>query len=385
MLNLHEYQSKRVFARYGVPIPNGDVATTPVEAREVAKVLGGPVVVKAQVLVGGRGKAGGIKVAQTPDEAEEKADAILGMDIKGLVVGKVLVDQAADIRDEIYLGLVIDRAKRRVVLMGSSEGGVDIEEVAASTPEKIIKIAIDPFIGFRPYQALEMALELGIPAELTRSFTKIASGLYDAFMASDASLAEINPLVVTGNGKLLAVDGKMVIDDNAIFRQPALSDLRDLVDEDPYEAEARRYGLSYVKLDGQIGCMVNGAGLSMATMDMIKLFGGSPANFLDVGGGATSDRVAAALRIILSDSNVNAVLFNIFGGITRCDEVARGILAALEELETPVPMVVRLVGTNEEEGRAILADAQMETAATLAEAARKVVAVAKTAQEGSVQ
>ena len=384
-MNLHEYQSKRVFARYGIPIPNGDVATTPVEARDVAKTLGGPVVVKAQVLVGGRGKAGGIKVAQTPDEAEAKAHAILGMDIKGLTVGKVLVDQAADIRDEIYLGLVIDRARRRVVMMGSSEGGVDIEEVAATTPEKIINIAIDPFIGFRSYQALEMALELGIPAELTRSFTQIASGLYDAFMASDASLAEINPLVVTGAGRLLAVDGKMVIDDNALFRQPLLADMRDLVDEDPYEAEARRYGLSYVKLDGEIGCMVNGAGLSMATMDMIKLFGGSPANFLDVGGGATSDRVAAALRIILSDSNVKAVLFNIFGGITRCDEVARGILVALDELKTQVPMVVRLVGTNEEEGRAILADAKMETAATLADAARKAVAVAKAAREGRVQ
>ncbi|MCB9132235.1 MAG: ADP-forming succinate--CoA ligase subunit beta [Anaerolineales bacterium] len=384
-MNLHEYQSKRVFARYGIPIPNGDVASTPVEAREVAKVLGGPVVVKAQVLVGGRGKAGGIKVAQTPDEAEEKADAILGMDIKGLTVGKVLVDQAADIRDEIYLGLTIDRARRRVVMMGSSEGGVDIEEVAATMPEKIIKIAIDPFIGFRSYQALELALELGIPTELTRSFTQIASGLYDAFMASDASLAEINPLVVTGDGKLLAVDGKMVIDDNALFRQSMLAEMRDIVDEDPYEAEARRYGLSYVKLDGEIGCMVNGAGLSMATMDMIKLFGGSPANFLDVGGGATSDRVAAALRIILSDSNVKAVLFNIFGGITRCDEVARGILVALDELKTPVPMVVRLVGTNEEEGRAILADAKMETAATLAEAARKAVAVAKAAREGSAQ
>jgi len=376
-LNLHEYQSKRVFARFGIPIPKGEVATTPVEARDIAKALGGPVVIKSQVLVGGRGKAGGIKLATTPDEAEARAGAILGMNIKGLTVNKVLVDEAADIKDEIYLGLVIDRSQRRVVMMGSSEGGVDIEEVAAVTPEKIIKIAIDPFIGFRTYQALELAAGLGIPKELTRSFSEIAAGLYNAFVACDASLAEINPLVVTGAGKLLGVDGKMVIDDNALFRQTALAEMRDSAEEDPYEAEARRFGLSYVKLDGDIGCMVNGAGLSMATMDMIKLYGGSPANFLDIGGGATAERVAAALRIILSDKNVKGVLINIFGGITRCDEVARGIIVALDEVATSVPMVVRLVGTNEEEGRAILADANMATAATLAEAAQKAVTAAQ--------
>jgi succinyl-CoA synthetase beta subunit len=262
-------------------------------------------------------------------------------------------------------------------MMGSSEGGVDIEEVAAKMPEKIIKLAIDPFVGFRSYQALELALVLGIPRELTRSFGRIASSLYEAFIGSDASLAEINPLVVTGDGQLLAVDGKMVVDDNALFRQTQLAEMRDVADEDPYETEARRYGLSYVKLDGQIGCMVNGAGLAMATMDMTKLYGGEPANFLDIGGGATSDRVAAALRIILSDQNVKAVLFNIFGGITRCDEVARGIVEALTEVPTHVPMVVRLVGTNEEEGRAILADANMETASTLAEAAQKAVRAAQ--------
>ena len=376
-MNLHEYQSKRVFARFGIPIPKGDVATTPAEARDIAKTLGGPVVIKSQVLVGGRGKAGGIKLATTPDEAEARAGAILGMNIKGLIVNKVLVDEAADIKDEIYLGLVIDRSQRRVVMMGSSEGGVDIEEVAAVTPEKIIKIAIDPFIGFRTYQALELAAGLGIPKELTRSFSEIATGLYNAFVACDASLAEINPLVVTGAGKLLGVDGKMVIDDNALFRQSALAEMRDSAEEDPYEAEARRFGLSYVKLDGDIGCMVNGAGLSMATMDMIKLFGGAPANFLDIGGGATAERVAAALRIILSDQNVKGVLINIFGGITRCDEVARGIIVALDEVATSVPMVVRLVGTNEEEGRAILADANMATATTLAEAAQKAVTAAQ--------
>ena len=376
-MNLQEYQSKRVFARFGIPIPKGEVATTPAEAREIAKILGGPVVIKSQVLVGGRGKAGGIKLATTPDEAEARASAILGMNIKGFTVQKVLVDEAADIKQEIYLGLVIDRSQRRVVMMGSSEGGVDIEEVAATAPEKIIKIAIDPFIGFRSYQALELAAGLGIPKELTRSFTEIATGLYNAFVASDGSLAEINPLVVTGAGKLVGVDGKMVIDDNALFRQTALAEMRDVSEDDPYEAEARRFGLSYVKLDGDIGCMVNGAGLSMATMDMIKLYGGAPANFLDIGGGATAERVAAALRIILSDKNVKGVLINIFGGITRCDEVARGIIVALDEVATSVPMVVRLVGTNEEEGRAILADANMATAATLAEAAQMAVDAAQ--------
>lgn len=377
-MNLHEYQSKRVFARYGIPILQGEVASTPAEAREIARNLGGKVVVKAQVLVGGRGKAGGIKLADNPDEAEARADLILGMLIKGLTVGKVLVDPAADIQDELYLGLVIDRAQRRVVMMGSSEGGIDIEEVAAATPEKIIKIAIDPCVGFRSYQALELATALGVPKELTKSFADIAGALYVAFMGSDASLAEINPLVVTGDGKLLALDGKMSIDDNALFRHPNLAELRDTAEEDPYEAEARRHGLSYVKLDGEIGCMVNGAGLAMATMDLTKFYGGSPANFLDVGGGATAERVAAALRIILSDRNVRAVLINIFGGITRCDEVARGIVVAMKEVSTDVPMVVRLVGTNEEEGRAILADAAMITAKTLPEAAQKAVQAAQT-------
>ncbi len=376
-MNLHEYQSKRVFARYGIPIPKGEVASTPTEAREIAGKLGGKVVVKSQVLVGGRGKAGGIKLAVDKDDAEEKAKAILGMDIKGLTVKKVLVDEAADIKDEIYLGLVIDRARRRVVMMGSSEGGVDIEEVAATMPDKIVKVAIDPCIGFRSYQAMDLATALGIPKELNRSFALIASALYTAFVENDASLAEINPLVVTGDGKLLAVDGKMSIDDNALYRHKALAELRDPSEEDPYEVEARRFDLSYVKLDGNIGCMVNGAGLSMATMDMIKLYGGAPANFLDIGGGATAERVAAALRIILSDQNVKTVLINIFGGITRCDEVARGIVAALGDVGTTCPMVVRLVGTNEAEGRAILADAKMDPATTLAEAAQKAVAASQ--------
>jgi succinyl-CoA synthetase beta subunit len=376
-LNLQEYQSKRIFAKFGVPIPRGEVATTATAARDIARRLGTRVVIKSQVLVGGRGKAGGIKLANTPDEAEAVAERILGMDIKGLKVRKVLVDEAADIRKELYLGLVIDRAQRRVVMMGSSEGGVDIEEVAAHTPEKITKIAIDPFLGLKDYQAREMAMTMGVNRELVSDFIRIAQALYTAFVQSDASLAEINPLAIVGEGKLVGLDGKMAVDDNALFRHPDLDEMRDVDEEDPYEAEARRFGLSYVKLDGEIGCMVNGAGLAMATMDIIKFYGGSPANFLDVGGGAQADKVAAALRIILSDKNVKAVLFNIFGGITRCDEVARGILTALREVPTTVPMVARLVGTNEAEGRAILADAHMGTAATLDEAADKAVRAAR--------
>jgi succinyl-CoA synthetase beta subunit len=376
-LKLHEYQSKRVFAQYGVPIPRGDVAGTPEQARQIAARLGTRVVIKSQVLVGGRGKAGGIRLASDADEAEQVAGRILGMKIKGLTVKKVLVDEAADIAHEIYLGIVIDRAHRRPVMMASAEGGVEIEEVARTTPERIVKVIIDPFLGLQPYQGREMAFGIGLSKELVRGFVRIAQGLYDAFAGSDASLAEINPLVVTGGGSLLAVDGKMLLDDNALFRQFELAEMRDSDEETPEEQEARRHGLSYVKLDGQIGCMVNGAGLAMATMDITKLYGGEPANFLDIGGGAQADKVAAALRIILSDPNVRAVLFNIFGGITRCDEVARGILAALGEVHTDVPMVARLVGTNEEEGRQILAEAEMLTAASLTEAAQKAVAAAR--------
>ncbi len=376
-MKLHEYQSKRIFSQYGVAIPQGEVATTPQEARDIARRLGKKVVVKAQVLVGGRGKAGGIKVANTPDEAEVVAERILGMDIKGLRVRKVLVDEAADIREEIYLGLVVDRARRRVVMMASAAGGVDIEEVARQTPEKILQAVVDPFLGLRDYQARELAFGIGLRRDRIGDFVRFARGLYQAFEACDASLAEINPLAVTGEGTLLAVDGKMVIDDNALFRHPDLAEMRDVDEETPAEAEARRYGLSYVQLDGEIGCMVNGAGLAMATMDMTKLFGGAPANFLDIGGGAQADKVAAALRIILHDPRVKAVLFNIFGGITRCDEVARGILAALQEVPTRVPMVARLVGTNEEEGRRILSEAKLITATTLVEAAQKAVAAAQ--------
>jgi succinyl-CoA synthetase beta subunit len=376
-LKLHEYQSKRIFAQYGVPIPRGDVAATPEQARQIAARLGKRVVVKSQVLVGGRGKAGGIRLADHPDEAERVADQILGMNIKGLTVKKVLVDEAADIATEIYLGIVIDRAKRHPVMMASAEGGVEIEEVARVTPERIFKITIDPFLGLQPFQGRELAFGIGLPKGLVRDFAGIAQGLYNAFVGCDASLAEINPLVITGEGKLLAVDGKILLDDNGLFRHFELAEMRDADEETPEEEEARRHGLSYVKLDGEIGCMVNGAGLAMATMDITKLYGGMPANFLDIGGGAQADKVAAALRIILADPNVRAVLFNIFGGITRCDEVAKGILEALREVPTAVPMVARLVGTNEEEGRRILAEANMMTAATLAEAAEKAVAAAR--------
>jgi succinyl-CoA synthetase beta subunit len=378
-VKLHEYQSKRIFAQYGVPIPDGGVATTPKEARSIADRLGGKVVVKSQVLVGGRGKAGGIKLADTPKQAEQLASEILALEIKGLPVRKVLIDQAADIAQEIYLGIVVDRAASRPVMMASSEGGVEIEEVAREKPDAIKKVLIDPFIGLRSYQTRWLAKEIGLEAGLQSDFGRIAVGLYSAFTESDASLAEINPLVVTGEGELLAVDGKMVLDDNGLFRHADLAEMRDVDEETSTERLARESGFSYVQLDGEIGCMVNGAGLAMATMDIIKHFGGSPSNFLDIGGGAKADRVATALHLILEDPNVKAVLFNIFGGITRCDEVAHGILKALDEVQPKVSMVARLVGTNDEEGRRILDESgcAMITATSLAEAAQKAVAAAR--------
>lgn len=377
-MKLHEYQSKQLFARHGVPIPPGDVAATPPEARQVAERLGGPVVVKSQVLVGGRGKAGGIKFAQNPAQAEAYAEAILDMEIKGLPVRRVLVDAAADITSEIYLGLVVDRATRRVVMMASSEGGVEIEEVARSSPEAIKQVTVDPFLGLRNHQTLWLAKGTGLSREQYGEFGRVAQGLYEAFTMYDGSLAEINPLVVTQDGSLLAVDGKMVLDDNALFRHPDLAEMRDVDAETVTEREAREAGLSYVKLGGTIGCMVNGAGLAMATMDIIKHFGGSPANFLDIGGGAKAERVATALQLILEDKSVQAVLFNIFGGITRCDEVALGILEALDEVRPSVPLVARLVGTNAEEGRSILEASAHDliTAETLVDAARRAVAAA---------
>jgi succinyl-CoA synthetase beta subunit len=378
-LKLHEYQSKLLFAARGIPIPRGKVAATALEARDIAQELGGRVVVKSQVLVGGRGKAGGIRLAKSAGEAEELAQQILGMTIKGLPVRKVLVDAAADIKNEIYLAITNDRASRRPVMIASAAGGIDIEEVARTDPERIIRERIDPFIGLRDYQVRNIALGIELPRVLWKQFGQIAVGLYETYTQTDASLAEINPLVIGGDGRLMALDGKIILDDNALYRHHELAEMRDLDEESTQETEARKYGLSYVKLDGDIGCMVNGAGLAMGTMDIVKLFGGSPANFLDIGGGAQSDKVAAALRIILSDRKVKAVLINIFGGITRCDEVARGIIAAMRDLQITLPMVVRLVGTNEEEGRRLLADANLITADSLADAAQKAVKAASQA------
>jgi len=376
-MKLHEYQSKTIFAKYGIPIPKGRVATTADEAKQIAEELGGRVVIKSQVLVGGRGKAGGVKVAKNSDEAAELAQQILTLTIKGLPVRKVLVDEAAAIAHEIYFAITNDRAAKKPVMIASAAGGIDIEEVAAKTPEKIIKVHIDPLLGLRDYQSRDIAASIDLPRELWRDFSKIASALWQVYKDTDAELAEINPLVITKDNKLVALDGKMLIDDNSLFRHADLAEIRDIDEEAPAETEARRHGLSFIKLDGNIGCMVNGAGLAMTSMDIVKLFGGEPANFLDIGGGAGADKVAAAMRIILSDPNVKAVLFNIFGGITRCDEVARGILVAMDEVKPKVPMVVRLVGTNAEEGRKLLENANMITAETLADAAQKAVAAAK--------
>jgi succinyl-CoA synthetase beta subunit len=376
-MKLHEYQSKLIFAEHRIPIPDGRVAMTAAEAKQIAEELGTRVVVKSQVLVGGRGKAGGIRLANTPEEAEEIATQILRMMIKGLPVRKVLIDEAVNIDKEIYLGITNDRSARKPVMMASGEGGVEIEEVARKMPEKINKVNIDPFLGLRDFQARDLATSMDLNREHWREFNQIAKGLWKAYQSCDASLAEINPLVISTKGKMLAVDGKMVIDDNALFRHPDLVDKRDLDIEVQAEIEARKYGLSYIKLDGDIGCMVNGAGLAMATMDIIKLFGGEPANFLDIGGGANAEKVSAAFRIILSDKKIQAILINIFGGITRGDEVARGLLAAMNEVNSKVPMVVRLVGTNAKEGLQLLSSFNLITANTLAEAAEKAVSAAK--------
>jgi succinyl-CoA synthetase beta subunit len=376
-MKLHEYQSKQIFSNYGIPIPSGRVATNAADAKRIAEELGQPVVIKSQVLVGGRGKAGGIRLAKSPHEAEDLATQILGMEIKGLPVHKILIDEAASIETEIYLGITNDRSARKPVMMASSAGGVEIEQVARDTPEKIVKVHIDPLLGLRDYQSRDLAAGIDLPREHWRMFGQIGRGLWQAYLNSDATLAEINPLVITSHNQLLAVDGKMVLDDNAMFRHPDLAEMRDMDIEPESESEARKYSLSFIKLDGYIGCMVNGAGLAMATMDIIKLNGGEPANFLDIGGGASSEKVAAALRIILSDTNVKAVLFNIFGGITRGDEVARGILAALNEVKTDVPMIIRLVGTNAEKGRQILSQANMITAETLVDAAKKAINAAQ--------
>jgi succinyl-CoA synthetase beta subunit len=383
-VNLHEYQTKQRFAQYGVPVPIGKTATTPEEAAAIAREQGGAVVVKAQVLAGGRGKAGGVKVAKTPEDAAAAAKNILGMQIKGLTVHRVLVDPAANIDKEIYLGIVNDRSAAKPVLISSSEGGIEIEIVAKENPKAIVREHIDPLLGLHHYQTMNVASGINLPREHWNAFSKIALNLWKCYVESDATLAEINPLVITGENTLVALDGKMVIDDNALSRHPDLAALRDTTAEDEAETLAREAGIAYVKLNGQIGCMVNGAGLAMATMDMVKLYGEKdgigPANFLDIGGGAQADRVAAALRIILSDPNVKAVLFNIFGGITRGDEVARGLLTAYEEIKPDVPMVIRLVGTNSQQGIELINNSgipNLNGASSLTEAARMAVEAAK--------
>ena len=377
-MNLYEYQAKRLFAQYGVPIPNGDVATTPAEARAVAEKLGGRVVVKSQVHMGGRGKAGGVKLANNPDEAEFHANNILGLDIKGHITRTVLIDEVAPggIAQEIYLAILIDRAARKVMIMTSAEGGMDIEQVAVETPEKIFKIWIDPQVGLKPFHGTYLANGLNLDKTLWGQFWHILSGLYNCFIGSDASLAEVNPLVITGEGKLMALDGKVTIDDSALGRQPKLAEQNDESIVPASELKAQEVGINFIQLDGNIGCMVNGAGLAMTTMDIIKLFGGEPANFLDIGGGATAEKVATALELILSDPKVKAVLINIFGGITRGDVVAQGIITALGKIQTDVPMILRLAGTNAKEGLELLASANLPTAETLSEAARKAIAAA---------
>jgi succinyl-CoA synthetase beta subunit len=375
-VKLQEYRSKEILARHGVPLLEGETATTPEEASAAAQRIGGPVVVKAQVLVGGRGKAGGVKLASTPAEAAEKAREIIGLDIKGTTVKTVLIAAAADIAHEYYLGLILDRASRAITVIASADGGVEIEETAKTNPDAILRLPLHPLIGLQEHEVRRTSFFLGIPAELRKDFASVLRGLFAAFVESDADLAEVNPLAVTDDGELLALDAKIVLDDSALPRHADLEAMRDLNEEEPSEIAAREAGISFIKLDGSIGCMVNGAGLAMTTMDLVKLAGGEPANFLDIGGGAKAERVAAAFKIILDDENVKAILINIFGGITRGDEVARGIVEARSHLTRDVPMVVRIVGTNSDEAKPILAEANLITADSLDDAAAKAVAAA---------
>jgi len=378
-VNLHEYQARELLKAAGVPMFDGDVASTPDEAATIAKRLGGKVVVKAQVHTGGRGKAGGVKLAATPDEAREHASRILGMTIKDLVVQKVLVVPAADIATEAYVGLIMDRATQRPVFMVSAAGGVDIEEVAATAPEKITRLAVDPVYGLLPHQALSLAFTLYSDIKQVRTTARIMEQLYDVFVSNGASLAEINPLVTTPDGSVVALDAKVSIDDNELDRRPDLAALRDESAEEPSEVMARHAGLTFIKLDGNVGCVVNGAGLAMATMDLVKYYGGEPANFLDIGGSSNPEKVVNALRIITSDSAVKAILFNIFGGITRTDDVANGIVAATREFKVNVPIVIRLTGTNEKEAFRILEGVGMTALSDMDDAVRRVVALAKEA------
>jgi succinyl-CoA synthetase beta subunit len=386
-MKIHEYQAKAILARYGVPVPRGEVAFSAQEAGELARRLGGgTVVVKAQIHAGGRGKAGGVKVVKNAGEAERVAADLIGRTLVtyqtgpgGQVVGRLLIEEGLAIERELYLSMLVDRSSQMPVMMISAEGGVDIEEVAATTPEKIHKEFVDPAIGLMPYQARKLAFAVGLAAEQVGKATKMMLALYKAFIATDASLLEINPLIVTKAGDLLALDAKMNFDDNAIFRHGDVRELRDLSEEDPLEVEASKFSLNYIRLDGNIGCMVNGAGLAMATMDIIKLAGGMPANFLDVGGGANAEQIRNAFKILMSDKNVKAVFINIFGGILRCDVLAAGVIAAVKELGVPVPIVIRMKGTNVEEGKRMLAESGLNftTADAMNEAADKVVALAR--------
>jgi len=376
-MNLHEYQARELLRKAGIPVPPGDVADTPAAARRIAEQLGGKVVVKAQVHAGGRGKAGGVKLAATAAEAESVAGKILGMTIKGLTVHKVLVAPAADIASEAYVGVIVDRAAHSATFMVSPAGGIDIEEVAAKTPDKIFRQRVDARYGLLPHQALGLAFKLYPDAALARQAADILTRLYRAFLDAGASLAEINPLVVTPEGKVLALDAKVVVDDNELDRRPEIEALRDTSAEDPAEVQAREANLTYIKLDGNVGCIVNGAGLAMATMDLVKYYGGEPANFLDIGGSSNPEKVVNALKIITADPNVKAILFNIFGGITRCDDVANGIVAATKQFEVKVPIVIRLTGTNEEKAVEILHGVGMQALTDMDEAVKSAVAVVK--------
>jgi len=386
-MKIHEYQAKAILARHGVPVPRGEVAFNATEAGEIARRLGGHVVVvKAQIHAGGRGKGGGVKLAKSPDEAEAIAKQMIGMTLvthqtgpEGRVVQRVLIEEGLQMERELYLSVVLDRAAGKPVFMASAAGGMDIEEVAAATPEKIHRIYVEPGVGLVPFQARELGFAMGLDGPQVSKLVKLMGSLYEAFVATDASMIEINPLVVTAHGDLLALDAKVNFDDNALYRHQDLRGLRDLGEEDPLEIEASKFSLNYIHLDGNIGCMVNGAGLAMATMDLIKLHGGQPANFLDVGGGATSERVTAAFQLILSNPKVRAVLVNIFGGIVRCDLIADGVINAVKNVGVKVPVVVRLEGTNADKAREMLAQSGLTItpASDLTDAARKVVAMAK--------
>ncbi len=378
-MNLHEYQARALLQEAGIPVPRAEVAQTPEDAERIARDIGGPVVVKAQVHAGGRGKAGGVKLAKDAAEARARAGQIIGMTIKGLRVGKVLVAPAADIASESYVGIIVDRANQRPVLMVSPAGGVDIEEVAAKTPEKIFRVAIDPRYGLLPHQAMAMAFKLYRGVEQARQAAAIMRQLHEVFWRAGASLVEINPLITTPDGKVVALDAKVAVDDNELERRPDIAALRDETAEAPAEVKAREAGLSYIKLDGQVGCCVNGAGLAMATMDLVKYYGGEPANFLDIGGSSNPQKVVTALQIITADPNVKSILFNIFGGITRCDDVANGIVTATKRLRLDRPLVIRLTGTNEELAVKILQGAGFSALTDMDEAVRRAVELAREA------